>query len=370
MARRVALSLTALALLVAAPRVVEAKCAGPGLAVAPASGASTAGVSWVFAPAHDEVEIRVESPYAIESLVEKVGETTAFAAYRVTVRFTSTWSLPARPPYSVRVEGHYGQVSVARYTWAEPTPAPSDRVLLEEPKYIKDGWTCSHTDAVIARPSLEAPAYRIEWAPTEAAYRAGERSIVVVPASMASFWGGGKKDQRPAIELGYLNCFGETIPEAALAETVYLGIVPLGPWAAPEAPANPIAVRSGSPPHVEVLGDPEPAAEPEPRQFVCGLAAPYHEMAAPEPPRPEPAFPLSLLLALAGVLAGLPLGFRLSRRLSPAALTRLDAASLPQLTLIAGALAIAAWAPIAAAGGLLAGISASLAGAVLGRRGR
>jgi hypothetical protein len=370
MPRRVALCLSTLALLVAAPRVVEAKCAGPGLAVAPASGASTAGVSWVFAPAHQEVEIDVGARYGVAFTVDKVSETGEFTAYRVAVRFRPVPELPPRVEYTIRVKTAYGQSLLAGYVKAAAGPAPTDQVLLEEARYVKDGWTCSHTDAVIARPSLEAPAYRIEWAPTEAAYRAGERSVVVVPASMASFWGGGKKDQRPAIELGYLNCFGETIPEAALAETVYLGIVPLGPWAAPEAPANPIAVRSGSPPHVEVLGDPEPVAEPEPRQFVCGLAAPYHEVAAPEPPRPEPAFPFSLLLALAGVLAGLPLGFRLSRRLSPAALARLDAASLPQLTLIAGALAIAAWAPIAAAGGLLAGISASLAGAVLGRRGR
>lgn len=371
MARRVALSLCALALVLGVARVAEADCAGPGLVVAPASGASTAGVSWVFAPAHENVEISVGARYGVESIVEKVSETGAFAAYRVEVRFRPVPELPPRPGYTVRVKSAYGRSLVAGYIRTEAGAAPTERVLLENARYVKDAWTCSHTDAVIARPSVEAAAYRIEWAATEAAYRAGERSVLVVPASMSAFWGSRGENKGPAIELGYLNCFGPTIPEQALAETVYLGIAPLGSWPTPEAPANPIAVRSGNPPHIEVLGDPEPETEPAPVEYQCGFAVSHFEEAVAEPPSPaEPELPLSLLLALLGVLAGLPLGWSLSRRLSPAATARLDAISLPQMSLVAGVVAIAGPPLLAAAGGLVTGLSAALAGALLGRRGR
>jgi hypothetical protein len=352
-----------LALILAAAQPADAKCAGPGVAFAPESG-DTAGVTWVFVPSYSGAKIEVASSVEMHAEITEVSDNDTFRAYRVSVSHRVAGALGAGDrSYNVRVVGQYGTEDTASYRLTgdrRPYPGPA---LLADGRYDKDAWTCSHTDAVTARPSVDAWAYRIEWARTEAAYRAGDREILVVPASMKAFWGGA---EAPRIELGHLNCFGETIPADALAETAYLGIIPLGPWAEGDAPDHPIAVRSGEPPRIEVV---QPVAEPEPAsttEYPCGHSLAH---ALDTAPRPSPgSLPLGLLLALAGALAGLPLGIRASRRLDRDTADRLDALSLPQIAVVAGVISMAACAPIAAAGGFIAGASASIAGAVTASR--
>ena len=353
-----------LALILATAQTADAKCAGPGVVFAPASGAHVSGVTWVFVPSYHEPTISVESRHGLDVAIDKVSDNDSFRAYRVSVVYSNTdLETVDAPAYTVSVDTGYGRHQRAGYRLfpGSRAAAPSDRVLLENPAYERDAWTCSHTDAVTARPTIDAWAYRIEWARTEASYRAGKREVVVVPRSMGAFWG--DPGARAVIELGHLNCFGETVPSEALTHTVYLGVVPLGDWEPGPAPEHPIAVRSGEPPMVEALGEPE-VAEIE---YRCGLAMPENRETI-ERHRAKHGLPLALLFAVAGALAGLLLGGRASRSLDRRRAARLDALSLPQLALVAGVIAMAGSAPLAAAGGFVTGLAASIAGAVTALR--
>jgi hypothetical protein len=307
---RAVVSAAALLLVLAASRPAGAECAAPGIAVAPIGGESTNGVSWVFVPEPANVSIRAASPHDIETTIEKVSATSAFATFRVTVRFLGS-NLPPRPRYTVHVDRSSLDDLTVEYRRAEITPEPpADRVRLESLRLEQSYWRCSYTNAVVARPSVEAPAYRIEWAPTEAAYRAGDRSVVVVPASMASFWRSDPETTLPALELGHVSCFGITIPEDPLAETVYLGIVPLGAWATPKMPAGPIALRMRHPPRsYELPDDPGPAPEAA-SSPACDLGGPCEERSAAT----APFRARSPLWALLGGMLGFGLFRRLGRR--------------------------------------------------------
>lgn len=357
------------ALILAAAHTADAKCAMPATVFAPADGADTAGVTYVFVPAYRGSTLSVESRHGLDTSIDVVSETDSFRAYRVSVTYNHTdlEDNSAAAAYTVVVRSEYGPDRSASYRlFADSrSDAPSELLLLEDPSYAKSAWTCSHTDSVLARPTVDAWAYRIEWARTEADYRAGEREVVVVPRSMRAFWGDAGDAQ---LELGHLNCFGETVPSAALADVAYLGIVPLGDWEPGAAPENPIAVQSGEPPVVRYLGPAAVVVDPGP--YPCGLSLPENReyMERTWAKKRERRVPLGLLFAVAGALLGAGLGARVTRRLDRRVAARLDARSLPQLGLIAGVFAMAGCAALAAAGGLLAGTSAALAGAVVATR--
>lgn len=86
-------------------------------------------------------------------------------------------------------------------------------------------WTCSHTDAFYLWPSVDAPAYRVEWARTADDYRQGRRQSLVVPHDPAVFFA--DPDATALIGLGFLSCLGETFDPAELP--VYVGVTALHP---------------------------------------------------------------------------------------------------------------------------------------------
>lgn len=361
------------ALLTGIARQASAKCAGPSIAFAPADGSHVEpGVTWVFIPGYlgdKTVEITVRSDgETLPATITQVSRNETFTTYRVAVDGTPGAGSLERLRYTVDAEVQYddwksrGSASYQTGTHQTPdhdvaTPPAAEPVLLLDPSYHHSQWSCSYTDKVTATPSQHAPAYRIEWARSEDAYRRGIRSTVVVPWSMKVFWLSSERiNAEPPgaeLQLGHVSCFGETIPAEALARTVYLGIVPLRGDADVAAPADPIAVRSGDPLRVEYLGLVEPVVAESPNadddtadRYICGYAR--ARMAERDAPTLPFGVPFGVLFAALGLLAGIGLGGRVSRTLSEATVTRLDSWSLPQLALVTGL--IAALLPFPAAG--------------------
>ncbi|MGC4116740.1 MAG: hypothetical protein QM765_19705 [Myxococcales bacterium] len=65
-------------------------------------------------------------------------------------------------------------------------------------------WTCSFQQSRNLATSVEAPAFRLEWARSAQDYRQGRREKVVLPASrQGELW---------VIKLGHLDCVGWTFP--------------------------------------------------------------------------------------------------------------------------------------------------------------
>ena len=147
------------------------------------------------------------------------------------LKFTSTSidGAPALVVRQLRVEATAGEVVVelrdarspetqplrARYTLGPATPRASGRpVEILGVEAEASAWTCSYQSTRNLTPSVVAPAYRVEWAASEADFRAGKRATLVLPSRMERFfhWG----DQpfvSPAagqLELGHVNCTGKT----------------------------------------------------------------------------------------------------------------------------------------------------------------
>ena len=350
--RRLLLALLVAAVTSGIASEAAARCAGPSIAFAPADGSFIdPEVTWVFVPRNpDGIEIAVKAGgKTIPATVTEESRNDTFTAYRVALDREATGRNFGTFVYDVEVTtafGEYKRVASARYKVPGRDNARHDGPLaLENAEYTKSEWTCSHTDSVTAMITQYAPAYRLEWSRTEAAYRAGEREILVVPWSMKAFWTRHepitRKDKQGELALGHLNCFGETIPAEALAETVYVGIVPLYGTSDEIAPEDPIAIRSGNPPHIEQLGpveEAEPEAEVIPDDFPekeeCGMVY-LHQQEIER----ERRMPLGIPLALLGFIFGLPLGRRWSRRLPEDSVARLDAWSIPQTALVVGGIA-------------------------------
>jgi hypothetical protein len=84
-------------------------------------------------------------------------------------------------------------------------------------------WTCSYQTTRNLRPSHRAPAYRVEWALTEADFRAGHRESLVVPGWYES--GGKGEAQGPwVVKLGALDC---RAPNFDWKAPIYAGLVAL-----------------------------------------------------------------------------------------------------------------------------------------------
>jgi hypothetical protein len=85
-------------------------------------------------------------------------------------------------------------------------------------------WTCSHEDATFLLPSVDAPVYRAEYATRADDYRRGITSTVVVPRNHRDF-SIIRPGSPPRVGLGYMNCFGETLPSGPM----YVGLAAVFP---------------------------------------------------------------------------------------------------------------------------------------------
>jgi hypothetical protein len=228
---RPALLVASVALAVAAPSAVRASCMSPQPFLAPGDGATLPAdpMIFLFVPEGLYGDARVtmaidvaRAGSAVAHQVEQVSRNPAFTTYRI--------SLATRAPgdLQVAVDFQLGSAPLrsyaARYRVAEEVPAAKPREPgLARPEYESSSWTCSYQSTWNLKPSVDAPAYRVEWAATAEAYAVGQRSFVVLPGHVGRFW---REDHRPLgppqLELGHLNCMDMTL--AWPGDRVWVGV--------------------------------------------------------------------------------------------------------------------------------------------------
>lgn len=242
---------TALALVLLTPAAALAKCAMPGAFFAPEAGGTVPPNPTLFLFSS---KWRGES--AELAVLDGAGKALKFASTIV----TSTDALIVK---RLVVEAPAGEVVLelrdkrsadtaplrARYAVAAGKPLATGRpVELLGITEEASSWTCSYQSTRNLTPSVVAPAYRIEWASSEADYRAGKRETLVLPYRMRRFfhWGDKPFEFPPAaqLELGHVNCTGRTFEWKG---PIWLGVAALHEDGTEDPPA-PDPVRVEPPP--------------------------------------------------------------------------------------------------------------------------
>lgn len=241
-------------------------------------------VLYFFDPAH-----RWGGPLGIGSpdgrlAVDVVSETPAFRVYKVAAaeprRVKARWRVVAQRGYP-SANGQVTRPEEVARGWLGPTPPRRhrcglarlmDRVEIKSVTPSVYSWTCSHQQAQVLVPSVSAPAYRVVWATSAEAYRRGEVKTVVLPRTIALFFGQGQSPSPGRLPLGFCSCFGETLEWPTVngrQVPIHVGIEALfadgreGP-----APAGPTLV-------------PPPLAP----ERVAAVQVPVKVQAPPAPPR-------------------------------------------------------------------------------------
>jgi hypothetical protein len=227
---RLALALaaaTGATILATAP--ARARCAGPGVVTSPAAGAVLPPdpTIYLFVPRRAAEQglarrIRVSADgVRVPARVEELSRGDAFHTLRVVVDSGK----------HKRLAVSAGVGWLARFTIDRAWRAPASRsVEVTMVERREDRWTCSFTDAWFLQFASRADAYRVEWAASADAWTRGAPSAAVFPPTEVDFWRhrAHERDASPgSIGLGHLNCFGYTIPAAALKGPLYVKVTAL-----------------------------------------------------------------------------------------------------------------------------------------------
>lgn len=201
------------AVLLAAPGAALAKCASPGAFLVPIDGDLPANPSLhVFFPSWTKeppvLTVTDEQGNDLEYRIVAVPSSKAFQVVRVEVEtgaatsiVVSTESFRETKPRTYRIDRSYA-------------PAPRARVRIEATSESSYQWTCSHEEVRSLSVDTAAPLYRVEWAESEKAFRAGERRTVLLAhrtQELAFRWNDKPVPATALLPLGYLNCTGATL---------------------------------------------------------------------------------------------------------------------------------------------------------------
>jgi hypothetical protein len=311
----------------------DAKCAAPSGAVAPHAGTAVPPdpVVYVFAPrwSAGESSVRVvagedELPFSLDV----VSESDAFTTLRIAIE------TGGHDAFELMSKGSYGRTITSRFRvsdqWARPKRTA---IRVRGAEYVVDSWMCSHTDAHFLAVT-DAPAYRVQWATSRAAFARGAATTIVVPHHVDDFWLWGDERVKTGagrIGLGHLNCFGETAATGRAYVRRFVRIKGLYPDGSESPSWSPIVeVGPGG------LGKAEEPVAPSVAPPVQITVEPPPVEIAAAPPRTAPHRPIAarasrdgfdpspLVALLAGVL-GFLLGRRAVRRVSDATAARLAA---------------------------------------------
>lgn len=113
------------------------------------------------------------------------------------------------------VEFHLEPWSAGARGWRVRADALSNEAfMLTRGKDIFSSWTCSYESLRVLDSSLAAPAYRVEFATTEAALRAGKGQSAVVEGDNDAFLVRSSRSEAPppparSVRLGHHDCYGE-----------------------------------------------------------------------------------------------------------------------------------------------------------------
>jgi hypothetical protein len=138
------------------------------------------------------------------------------------------WSARVSVPEGVNeIEVKWGSVR-RRYLvdrkWRRPYPGEVD---LEDARHEHTTWPCSFTDAVFATPSVDAPAYRVEWAADEASFAIGLRHVMIVPRSKWDHFDSQRLPRPASIAIGHLSCAGWYGHLPKTTGSVFVGVTAL-----------------------------------------------------------------------------------------------------------------------------------------------
>lgn len=206
-----------------------AMCMGPGVFLAPAAGTALPEnpTLFLFVPSFrqvPEVTARTEEgerPVTVSAL--STGPALTSYQIRIEVEAGSVLSVHMRDPR------RKSDVTVSRFAVVPSLQSGTEPVTILVTEAEIFHWTCSFQKTQNIRLSEPAaPAYRVEWSRTVAAYGSGLQQSVVVPATMLAFFDPAEAAAypQPVLELGHVNCFGNTL-EWPGEDPLYVGITAL-----------------------------------------------------------------------------------------------------------------------------------------------
>ena len=185
---------------------------------------------WLFTQA-EEVDIDVWSKHENVATVTRFPTDGVFTAWKVDVEFKGD---SPRFAFDVRLSTTGAAVFDGDDEAESPVRESSyvfdpqlDRkaggpVELTGLRSFSSNFICAREHYIAAQPSIEAPAYRIEWAETLAEYQAGKRKTMVLPALRWDYDQAGEQE----LMFGAMGCWGETF-WADLSKGVYVGVAAL-----------------------------------------------------------------------------------------------------------------------------------------------
>lgn len=185
-------------------------------------------VLYAFVPGQlAEPSVRLEGDEEASATLKRVSENETFNAYEI--RLTAKKAGELEVIVSMRVDESESIYARSAYQidpeWKRPEPAQP--VTLREPIKELRAWECSHNQTWNLYPSVEAMAYRVEFAKSPEAYRAGDRELQVFPPSLGLFFDPHTQPDEAELKLGHANCLANTFRWPAVF--VYVGVAALHP---------------------------------------------------------------------------------------------------------------------------------------------
>ncbi len=134
--------------------------------------------------------------------------------------------------------------------------APPDRapVRVTDVTLETRRWSCSFKSVHTLALSTPAPAYRLEWATSEEAYRRGARSAIILPRSRDLSFGAARP---PELHIGHVDCRGWNLRQSG---AIWVGVTALHADGRTSPPAGD-PVRVEAPPEREVIDPSRPPGE-------------------------------------------------------------------------------------------------------------
>lgn len=194
-----------------------ASCDNPRVIVTPSGGRIPKNPTvYVFAPRDrrtTNVRVRVEGDASIDGK-DDLPSGPALSVWRVRLsagdgaRFTIVVDVDVARAFFPNPLSHRYDFEVAA-RWHAPA---STGVVLLNVHRTRYQWMCSENDTLDARPSVDAPAYRVRWASSREALDDGRGDSVVVPRNLGLVWPLATSPMAPALNLGFSSCLGPTVP--------------------------------------------------------------------------------------------------------------------------------------------------------------
>ncbi len=226
---RTTVSVLALAsLLHPVPARADCMASRPFIVPVPGTALPPDPVIYAFVPEHmADPGARIESDDPDASVaIQRVSGNDAFNAFRLNVKKKKPGAFEV--VVSMKVGKSESVYAASGFTIDPAWKPPADKVVkIDKLTKESDSWECSHNLTYNLQPSVQAMAYRLEWARTQEDFASGKRESAVFPYSLQPFFDKKPEPAPAVVKLGHANCLSNTFewPSAF----VYAGLVALHP---------------------------------------------------------------------------------------------------------------------------------------------